>query len=399
MCKKLTKMVEECETMREELSQYRLLYGDVDASQSATGTTNSVHTREAEVKVHLRLVEEEAMLLSRRIVELEVENRGLRAEMNEMRERAGWGQEDEDEVIEGREKFLATSITVTEENEAIDVTRNKNSESEERTESNVKSVGVVEVENCPLSHILRDEPVDVMTNHPQDQNICDENAEKEQGYTSSLKSMEALLAVRDQAMLVKSIIQFLIPSAKNGFSLMSNHNLIPSHPFLSKLKAESHCLNNSWVLDPMMSPLTSGLEVLQTQLHTLVSKLDVLVNSVPSETGQSTNAEKVLETVEQVARQCLAEKKTCQSSSSEEQNCNQASLELLTIKLHWFLQQWRQGKRSSEKDKNLFEVIVYLLRRIRLFLGHVKVGAVVVTFLDYVTNVYGKAQIRKVRTV
>lgn len=363
MCKKLTKMVEECETMREELSQYRLLYGDVDASQSATGTTNSVHTREAEVKVHLRLVEEEAMLLSRRIVELEVENRGLRAEMNEMRERAGWGQEDEDEVIEGREKCLATSITVREENEANDVTRNKNSESEERTEGNVKSVGIVEVENCPLSHILRDEPMDVMTNHPQDQNICDENAEKEHGYTSSLKNMEALLAIRDQAMLVKSIIQFMIPSAKNGFSLTSNHNLIPSHPFLSKLKAESHCLNNSWVLDPMMSPLTSGLEVLQTQLHTLVSKLDVLVNSVPSETGQSTNAEKVLETVEQVARPCLAEKKTCQSSSNEEQNCNQASLELLTIKLHWFLQQWRQGKRSSEKDKNLFEVMVYLLRK------------------------------------
>lgn len=89
MCKKLTKMALESEAMREELAKYRLLYGDVDENQAAAGTTNSAHTREAEVKVHLRLVEEEATLLSRRIVELEVENRGLRAEMSELRERGG----------------------------------------------------------------------------------------------------------------------------------------------------------------------------------------------------------------------------------------------------------------------------------------------------------------------
>lgn len=46
---------------------------------------DSPHTREAEVRVHLKLVEEEANLLSRRIVELEVENRGLRAEMDDMK--------------------------------------------------------------------------------------------------------------------------------------------------------------------------------------------------------------------------------------------------------------------------------------------------------------------------
>ncbi|XP_026776154.3 protein SOGA1 isoform X1 [Pangasianodon hypophthalmus] len=356
MCKKLTKMAEECETMREELSKYRLLYGDVDASQAAAGTVNSTHTREAEVKVHLRLVEEEATLLSRRIVELEVENRGLRAEMNEMRERAGWGQEEEDEVIEGREKCLAMSLSAEKEKEANGVTHG-HPESEERTEGSVQSVSVVGVENCPLSHNLREEPVDVVTNHPQDQNICDENvAEKDQGCTASLKDLDALLAIRDQAMLVRSIIQFLIPPAKNGFSPMSNHNFISSHHFLSKIKVDSHCLNNPWVLDPMLSPLTSGLEVLQAQLHTLVAKLDVLVNSVPSEIGQDTNAGKVLETVEQVAQQCPAEKNTCHSSSNEEQTCNQASLELLTVQLRWFLQQWHQGERPSGEDKNLFEM-------------------------------------------
>lgn len=364
MCKKLTKLAEECETMREELSKYRLIFGDVDVSQSGTGTVNSVHMREAEVKVHLRLVEEEATLLSRRIVELEVENRGLRAEMNEMRERAGWGQEEEDQVIVGKEKCLATSVSVRKETEANVVTHNGNPESEEQIKGNDKSVGIVGVENCPLSHICREEPMDVVTKHPQDQNICDENVEKEQDYTVQLKNLQALLVIRDQAMLVKSIIQLLIPPAKNGLSLMSNHDLITSQPFLSKIEVDSHCLNNAFVLDPMKSPLASGLEVLQTQLNTLVAKLDVLIKSVPGEIDQDTNAEKVLETVEQVAQQCLAEKKTCHSSNNEEQNCNQASLEQLTVKLHWFLQQWRQGEKASGEDRNLFEVILYLLSRV-----------------------------------
>ncbi|XP_072512639.1 microtubule cross-linking factor 2 isoform X2 [Salminus brasiliensis] len=85
MCKKLTKMVKDNETMKEELAKYRSLYGDVDASLTVEEVADSPHTREAEVRVHLKLVEEEANLLSRRIVELEVENRGLRAEMDDMK--------------------------------------------------------------------------------------------------------------------------------------------------------------------------------------------------------------------------------------------------------------------------------------------------------------------------
>ncbi|XP_073669036.1 microtubule cross-linking factor 2 isoform X2 [Paramisgurnus dabryanus] len=85
MCKKLTKMVKDNEAMKEELGKFRSLYGEVDASLTVEEVADSPHTREAEVKVHLKLVEEEANLLSRRIVELEVENRGLRAEMDEMK--------------------------------------------------------------------------------------------------------------------------------------------------------------------------------------------------------------------------------------------------------------------------------------------------------------------------
>lgn len=57
---------------------------------STTQVADSPHTREAEIRVHLKLVEEEANLLSRRIVELEVENRGLRAEMDDMKGAPGW---------------------------------------------------------------------------------------------------------------------------------------------------------------------------------------------------------------------------------------------------------------------------------------------------------------------
>uniref|UniRef100_A0A3B4Y5A1 Microtubule crosslinking factor 2 n=1 Tax=Seriola lalandi dorsalis TaxID=1841481 RepID=A0A3B4Y5A1_SERLL len=85
MCKKLTKLVKDSEAMKEELAKYRSLYGDVDATLTVEEVADSPHTREAEIRVHLKLVEEEANLLSRRIVELEVENRGLRAEMDDMK--------------------------------------------------------------------------------------------------------------------------------------------------------------------------------------------------------------------------------------------------------------------------------------------------------------------------
>ncbi|KAI3356734.1 hypothetical protein L3Q82_003413 [Scortum barcoo] len=85
MCKKLTKLVKGSEAMKEELAKYRSLYGDVNASLTVEEVADSPHTREAEIRVHLKLVEEEANLLSRRIVELEMENRGLRAEMDDMK--------------------------------------------------------------------------------------------------------------------------------------------------------------------------------------------------------------------------------------------------------------------------------------------------------------------------
>ncbi|XP_044842167.1 protein SOGA1 isoform X3 [Mauremys mutica] len=85
MCKKLTKLAKENDSMKEELVKYRSLYGDLESSLSIEELVDSPHSREAELKAHLKLVEEEANILSRRIVELEVENRGLRAEMDDMK--------------------------------------------------------------------------------------------------------------------------------------------------------------------------------------------------------------------------------------------------------------------------------------------------------------------------
>lgn len=84
MCKKLSKLAKENDTMKDDLVKYRSMYGDLDSSLSVD-LANSPHSREAELKSHLKIVEEEANILSRRTVELEVENRGLRAEMDEMK--------------------------------------------------------------------------------------------------------------------------------------------------------------------------------------------------------------------------------------------------------------------------------------------------------------------------
>ncbi|KAJ3586412.1 hypothetical protein NHX12_012810 [Muraenolepis orangiensis] len=106
MCKKLTKLVSESEGMRVELARYHSAYGDVDTSQFPEGKANHARARETEVKAHLKLVEEEATLLSRRIVELEVENCGLRAEMSDLRDKCGGATEEEEEEEEPME-FVA----------------------------------------------------------------------------------------------------------------------------------------------------------------------------------------------------------------------------------------------------------------------------------------------------
>ncbi|XP_023576177.1 microtubule cross-linking factor 1 [Octodon degus] len=85
MCKKMAKLDREKDELERELQKYKALYGDVDSPLPVGEAGGPPSTREAELKLRLKLVEEEANILGRKIVELEVENRGLKAEMEDMR--------------------------------------------------------------------------------------------------------------------------------------------------------------------------------------------------------------------------------------------------------------------------------------------------------------------------
>lgn len=96
MRKKMAKLGREKDALEQELQKYKSLYGDVDSPLPTGEAGGPPSTREAELKLRLKLVEEEANILGRKIVELEVENRGLKAEMEDMRvqhEREGTGRD------------------------------------------------------------------------------------------------------------------------------------------------------------------------------------------------------------------------------------------------------------------------------------------------------------------
>ncbi|XP_016421966.1 microtubule cross-linking factor 1 isoform X4 [Sinocyclocheilus rhinocerous] len=98
MRKKMAKLGREKDELEQELQKYKSVYGDVDSHLPlAEVTGGGPHTsREAELRLRLKLVEEEANILGRKIVELEVENRGLRAENEDLRcqyERDCFGRE------------------------------------------------------------------------------------------------------------------------------------------------------------------------------------------------------------------------------------------------------------------------------------------------------------------
>ncbi|XP_069743064.1 microtubule cross-linking factor 3 [Narcine bancroftii] len=97
MRKKMAKIDKEKDRLERELQKYRSFYGDLDSPLPKGEAGGPPTTREAELKLRLRLVEEEANILGRKIVELEVENRGLKAELDDIRahyEKGGAGGED-----------------------------------------------------------------------------------------------------------------------------------------------------------------------------------------------------------------------------------------------------------------------------------------------------------------
>ncbi|XP_029309085.1 microtubule cross-linking factor 1 isoform X2 [Cottoperca gobio] len=98
MRKKMAKLGREKDELEQELQKYKSVYGDVDSPLAlAECSGGGPHTtREAELRLRLKLVEEEANILGRKIVELEVENRSLRSENEDIRcqyERDCFGRE------------------------------------------------------------------------------------------------------------------------------------------------------------------------------------------------------------------------------------------------------------------------------------------------------------------
>ncbi|KAM3928789.1 microtubule cross-linking factor 1 isoform 2-T2 [Leptodactylus fuscus] len=85
MRKKMAKLGKEKDEFEQELEKYKSIYGDVESPLPTGETGGPPSTREAELKLRLKLVEEEANILGRKIVELEVENRGIKAEMEDLR--------------------------------------------------------------------------------------------------------------------------------------------------------------------------------------------------------------------------------------------------------------------------------------------------------------------------
>ncbi|XP_034017706.1 protein SOGA3-like isoform X1 [Thalassophryne amazonica] len=99
MRKKMAKTDKEKDRLEQELQRYRSFYGELDSTHPKGEAGGPPTTRESELKLRLRLVEEEANILGRKIVELEVENRGLRAELDDLRgEGEGAGTSDGEAV-------------------------------------------------------------------------------------------------------------------------------------------------------------------------------------------------------------------------------------------------------------------------------------------------------------
>lgn len=208
MCKKLAKLVSEGEDMREELAKYQSAYGDVDTDQSPGDKHGSVHSREAEVKVHLKLVEEEATLLSRRIVELEVENRGLRAEMSDLREKTGGGGGEEEEKQEAVEEETTAASAPGEDEEE----REGEGEGEQCFKTEVKVHGQ-ETGSCQGdAEIFSEGPIAAC--HVTQELLVVEAFPK----AMTAKDHDALVALREHCCILNSAIHFLTAPLKTGCS-------------------------------------------------------------------------------------------------------------------------------------------------------------------------------------
>lgn len=281
MCKKLTKLVSESEDMREELAKYHSAYGDIDVTQSSEGKHNSAHAREAEVKVHLKLVEEEATLLSRRIVELEVENRGLRAEMSDLKEKIGGGagggedeEQDNRDVLEknvsastpvkdreGKEQSLKIRCTADEQGQEEEAEKGKSDAETSLLCNRLQTEGMI----TPC-HITREGPVGGEWD-PSDSQEGENNKNLDRSLKGmTVKDYETLLALRDHSCILSSAIQLLTKPPKHG------HCSSPSCSFSTAVDTNGKAQK---IILP--GPLNEALELLQAMLLAFIGRVETLL--------------------------------------------------------------------------------------------------------------------------
>ncbi|XP_029689365.1 uncharacterized protein [Takifugu rubripes] len=347
MCKKLTKLVSESEAMREELSEYRSAYGDIDSARLPEGKANHTRSREAEVKVHLKLVEEEATLLSRRIVELEVENRGLRAEMSDLRDKMGrcGGEEEEEEGEKVKDA--------------------------ERKGEQVQGEGNADIGTPPrcnqsACHITREGPVGgertLIDNPEEDKNK--RNLLK--GPTGiSVGDSEALLALRDHACILTSTIQLLLKPPKNGHCW--SPSALPS-PSEADLNGKTQKLL-------LPAPLSDALELLLAMLVTFNGRVETLLRGEDSGkphdgcsflsgggVDPSQGCVEDLRTSEVKER----ENPTRQTASVHRdsfQSCRDKKMRV-SLQILWILHQWCQDKGSKPEEKQGKDQSILALQRL-----------------------------------
>ncbi|XP_034550977.1 protein SOGA1-like [Notolabrus celidotus] len=376
MCKKLTKLVSESEAMREELAKYRSAYGDLDASQFPEGKRHSARAREAEVKVHLKLVEEEATLLSRRIVELEVENRGLRTEMSDLREKTGkGGEEEEEENRDVCEENLVASTQVK-EREGREQSVKKGCKTYKKCQEKNAEKSKSNVEKSQRDNQSRTERTMTACKITQEGPVggkCDpsdtpesENKKPDGGFKGmTMKDYEALLALRDHSCILSSAIQLLMAPTKNG------HSSSPSSAFTSPTEDSNSKAQKS----SPPGPLNEALELLQAMLLTFIGRLETLLTGEDSDKLCVHTDRHVLESnafsflsgdhdTHSLSKQVDAEdlcttevkekeKQTGQGPSTQldlVSSCRDPKMRL-TLQILWILHQWCQTKGSRLEGK------------------------------------------------
>ncbi|KAL1020960.1 hypothetical protein UPYG_G00006920 [Umbra pygmaea] len=385
MCKKLTKIMSESERMREELAKYRSAYGDVD---SDCGVAKSPHTREAEVKVHLRLVEEEATLLSRRIVELEVENRGLRAEMSDMRSGTEDGGraagEEEEELLQdgpiGPGDRPAAHTGVAEGGESGVMQENIQSEewvSEGQKRSMVDDSQSSQSQTerlCPLSCVPGDGPV--AGEHELNRNHDNQPSDARQSslaHGSNRKQHESLLALRDHACLVASAIQLLASPAINRQSCP------PSSTHPARVKSYPQGKTQPLYLDPLIH-LYDALDLLRAMLLALIGRVESLVTpggevrvegDGDATTDQSNTEASARQAVGEGLHTTVMKDRVKRPTQSDPFNSCRDPMIQLPLKVLWVLHQHFLTTSSQEEKESNDTRIMSVLHGLWQYLGKV----------------------------